>query len=209
MASAFNKTFRNKTEKSRCNLMLRIKPLPELAPKRATAAEFYLTLRRTTCFSNCSPVSSITLNGSLNVIYPSGNLCPATILSVHFSSYPTPWDPMNRSTPGLPVHYSLENLKTEKSRPLTKGRDPGSQGFFRVFNSCGVLHRLTNQEGLSPQGPSSAPGRTFLPGPSPTQKLNPRIWPRQPPASNYKPLRSSQARVPGHLRAHGPSPTPR
>lgn len=26
MASAFNKTFRNKTEKSRCNLMLRIKP---------------------------------------------------------------------------------------------------------------------------------------------------------------------------------------
>ena len=87
--------------------------LPELAPKRATAAEFYLTLRRTTCFSNCSPVSSITLNGSLTVIYPSGNLCPATIFAVHFSSVaescPTLCDSMIDCSPlGFSVHGILQ-----------------------------------------------------------------------------------------------------
>ena len=122
--------------------------LPELAPKRATAAEFYLTLRRTTCFSNCSPVSSITLNGSLTVIYPSGNLCPATILAVHFSSVaescPTPCDPMNRSTPGLPVHYSLENLKTQKSRPLTKKIKYNPQSHNILPQMSRILTKLSN-----------------------------------------------------------------
>ena len=60
-------------------------------------------------------------------------------MSVQFSSVaqscPTPCDPMNRSTPGLPVHHQLPEF-TETHRPLSQWCHPAISSSVVPFSSC-------------------------------------------------------------------------
>ena len=71
-----------------------------------------------------------------------------TLSSVHFSSvtqsYPTLWDPMNRSTPGLPVHHQiLEFTQTQ---------------VHRVSNAIQPFHPLSSP---SPPAPNPSQHQSF------------------------------------------------
>ena len=65
--------------------------------------------------------------------------CPLSVFSsVQFSSVaqscPTLCDPMNCSTPGLPVHHHLQFTQTQ--RPLSQWCHPAISSFVVPFSSC-------------------------------------------------------------------------
>ena len=79
-------------------------------------------------------------------------------------SYPTLCDPMNRSTPGLPVHHHLQESESEVAQSCPTLCDPWT-----------VAHQAPPSMGFSRQEYWSG-----LPFPSPGDLPNPGIKPRSP-----------------------------
>ena len=107
-----------------------------------------------------------TLHPSLKVSLPSGLffLQPKTPLSVQFSSVaqscPTLCDPMNRSTPGLPVHHQLPEFTQtqvhrvsdaiQPSHPLASPSPPAlNPSSIRVFSFGISYHEIPMEYILS------------------------------------------------------------